>query len=324
MRNTLRGHLRCVVAATVVTSAMAIVSSVSAQGIADNSIFTDLLQRGVPFGGGFRRLPPPTLPDGLNANQQKAAIDAILALKAGKPTYKAFTDKAHNLNAPYVMVIDDLTPPFGGADQPGHSINLWFVCWGNLSAITDPKFLKAQFQPDQNDHIDVLQPNGLPMGIQTQKIPGGGDWFVHGQFMILSNDQRVQVRGTAHVMETTNNDSGTLAAIVDPRFNQNANFPNEWRPVLRNANGQGQRGPNGKPLLGEPTLYVSAGGYLKATKLIQPAGALLVEYHLVYDEPVGWFGPSKNLLRPKLTTKAQDDVRMFRRKVGDASAEKKE
>ncbi len=321
MRITLRGHLRCVVAAIVVANGMAMVSSASAQGVANNSVFADLLQRGVPFGGGFRRLPPPTLPDGLNANQQKAAIGAVIALKAGKPTYDAFTQ--NNLNAPYVMVIDDLNPPFGGAGQPGHSINLWFVAWGNLNVITDPKFLKAQFQPDPNDHIDVLQPTDLPMGIQTQKIPGGGDWFVHGQFMILSNDQRVQVRGTAHVMETTNNDSGTLGAIVDPRFNQNPNFPNEWRPVVRNANGQVQRGPNGKALLGQPSPYVSAGGYLKVTKLIQPAGALLVEYHLVYDEPAGWFG-DRNILRAKLNMKAQDDVRMFRRKVHDASTEKKD
>jgi hypothetical protein len=324
MRNTLRGHLRCVVTATVVASGMATVSSASAQGVANNSIFTDLLQRGVPFGGGFRRLPPPTLPDGLNANQQKAAIGAVLALKPSKPTYEAFTDKEHNLNAPYVMVIDDLTPPFGGANQPGHSINLWFVVWGQLNAITDPKFLKGQFQPDpNNDRIDVLQPGQLPMGIQTQKIPGVGEWFVHGQFMIFSTDQRVQVRGTARVMETTNNDSGTLAAIVDPRFNQNANFPNEWRPVQRNANGQVVKGPNGKALLGNPTLYVSAGGYLKATKLIQPAGALLVEYHLVFDEPAGWFG-GRDLLQSKLNTKALEDVRMFRRKVSDASAEKKD
>jgi hypothetical protein len=82
-------------------------------------------------------------------------------------------------------------------------------------------------------------------------------------------------------------------------------------------------GPNGQPLLGSPTTYVSAGGYLKATKLAQPNGALLVEYHLVYDEPAGWFD-GKNLLRPKLNTKAEDDVRLFRRKVRDASEEKKD
>ncbi|HEY2147332.1 MAG TPA: hypothetical protein VGH32_05310, partial [Pirellulales bacterium] len=76
--------------------------------------------------------------------------------------------------------------------------------------------------------------------------------------------------------------------------------------------------------LGPPSAYISAGGYLKATMLGQPAGALLVEYHLVYDEPPGWFGKSADLLRSKLYMKAEDDVRLFRRKVKDASEGKKD
>jgi hypothetical protein len=318
MRDTLRGYVRCVVAAAVAASGLMAVPSASAQGVVNNTIFTDLLQRGVPFGGSFRRLPTPTLVDGLTAPQQQQAIGAILARKPSRPTYQAFTED--KLNAPYVMFIDDLTPPFGGGNQPGHSIDLWFVVWGKLDAITDPKFLKQQFQPDANDRIDVLKPNELPMGVQPQKIAGVGEWFVHGQFMILSADKRVKVHATAHTMETTTNDSGTVAAIIDQRFNQNPTFPNEWRPVLRDANGQIRLDAKGQPLLGGPSPYVSAGGYLKATKLIQPAGALLVEYHLVYDEPVGWFG-GKNLLSPKLNAKAEDDVRMFRRKVIAASKE---
>jgi hypothetical protein len=315
MRDTLRGYVRCVVAAAVAAGGLMAVPSASAQGVANNTILNELLQRGVPFGNGFRRLPPPTLRDGLKADAQQQAINAVLARKPSKPTYAAFTQK--NLNAPYVMFIDDLTPPFGGPGQPGHSIDLWFVAWGDLKAMSDPKFLKQQFQPDSKDRIDVLQPAQLPMGIP---IPGGGEWFVHGQFMILSSDQRLQVRGTAHAMETSNKESSTLAAIVDPRFNQNPNFPNEWRPVQRDANGQIRRDAQGNMLLGQPSLYISAGGYLKTTRLVQPAGALLVEYHLVYDEPFGWFD-GKNLLRPKLNTKAEDDVRTFRRKVKAASEE---
>jgi hypothetical protein len=303
-----------------VTVGTEIASSAPAQAVANNTVLTELLQRGVPFNGNFRQLRPPSLPDGLNAAQQQQIINAILARKPNT-NFAAFTQKS--LNAPYVMSIDDLNPPFGGQNQPGHSIDLWFVAWGKLNVFTQPQFLKQQFQPDKNDRIDVLKPNELPMGIQTQQIPGRGDWFAHGQFTILSNDTRAQVRGTAHAMETTTPVSGTLAAIIDQRFNQNPNFPNEWRPILRDANGRVQIGPNGKPLVGPPAPYVSAGGYLKATQLVQPAGALLVEYHLVYDEPAGWFG-GKNLLRPKLTTKAEDDVRLFRRKVRDASEEKKD
>ena len=247
-----RGLMRCVVAAVVAAGGLMAASSAMAQGVAANTIFNDLLQRGVSFGGNVRRLPPPSLADGLNAAQQQQIINAILVRKSSKPTYAAFTQ--NKLNAPYVMFIDDLNPPFGGANQPGHSIDLWFVAWGKLNVITQPQFLKDQFQLDKNDRIDVLKANELPMGIQTQQIPGGGDWFVHGQFMILSNDQRALVRGTAHAMETTTPVSGTLAAMIDQRFNQNPNFPNEWRPVIRDANGKVQVGPNGKPLLGQPHL----------------------------------------------------------------------
>jgi hypothetical protein len=318
MRDTLRGYVRCIVAAAVAASGLMAVPSASAQGVANNTILNELLQRGVPFGNNFRRVRSPTLGDGMKAADQQKAIGPVLALKPNPPTYAAFTNA--NINAPFVMKIDNPDPPFGGANQPGHSIDLWFVVWGKLDAITDPKFLKQQFQPDANDRIDVLMPAELPMGIQTQKIAGGGEWFVHGQFMILSADKRVKVHGTAHTMETTTNDSGTVAAIIDQRFNQNPTFPNEWRPVLRDANGQIRLDAKGQPLLGGPSPYVSAGGYLKATKLIQPAGALLVEYHLVYEEPFGWFG-GKNLLRTKLNAKAEDDVRTFRRKVKAASEE---
>ena len=56
------------------------------------------------------------------------------------------------------------------------------------------------------------------------------------------------------------------------------------------------------------------GGYMKASRLAQPSGAVLVEYHLVFEEPQGWFGGS-NLLRSKLPLVCQDGVRKFRRRM---------
>lgn len=308
MRRKTHGFWCGVALAVILGAGLAMPETTHGQGQV-NPIFNDLVQKGVPFNGNFRRIRPPTLPDGLNAQQQQQEIQAVLNKRQGMPvTYQQFTN--NNLNAKYILLIDDLAPPFGGANQPGHSIDLWFVVWGQLPTITAPAFLKQQFQPDPNDKMDVLQPNDLPIEIKPQKIAGGGEWWVHGQFMLLSNDQRAQVRATARAFETTNQDSGTLGAIIDQRFNQNPKFPNEWRPVTGKAGGQ--------PQFGQPTPYVSAGGYVKITKLIQPAGALLVEYHMVYDEPNGWFG-GNNLLRPKLNTKTEDDVRSFRRKVKNAA-----
>ncbi len=316
MHTHLGASWRVVLAAAVVGAFDLVAAPAHAQAPAQapavNTIYNQLIQQGVPFGGAFRKIRPPTLTDGMTAAQQQQAIQPVLQKKPGAPlTYAAFT--LNNLNSKYVLLIDDLTPPFGGANQPGHSIDLWFVVWGQLATITDPNFLKQQFQPDPNDRIDVVQQADLPANLVPQKIAGGGEWWVHGQFMLLSNDKRAQVRGTAHTMETTNQDSGTLGAIVDQRFNQNPKFQNEWRPVTGINGGVVQLGP--------PQLYVSSGGYVKVTKLVQPAGALLVEYHMVYDEPNGWFG-GKNLLRSKLFTKTEDDVRAFRKKVKTAEAEK--
>jgi hypothetical protein len=92
---------------------------------------------------------------------------------------------------------------------------------------------------------------------------------------------------------------------VDPRFDNDRQFPNRWLPLARDEAGTQK--------LGQPHPYHAAGGYLKATRLHEPAGAVLVEYHLVFDEPAGWFSGA-NLLRSKLPIVCQDGVRRFRRR----------
>src|SRR5262249_8021493 len=142
-------------------------SSIRAQG--NNPVLNELWQKGVPMGAKFRVLPPLTMPDGLNAAGQKAVVEKILALKQGAPVnFDQFTKD--NLNGPYVLLIDAPQQP----PQPGHSIDLWFVVWGNLAKITAPAFLKQQFQLDQNDRIDVLKPANLPMGITPPQQPPAG------------------------------------------------------------------------------------------------------------------------------------------------------
>jgi len=313
-----------ILASAALAACWSATAAVYAQGQSANPIYDQLIQQGVAFGRASRKICPPTLPDGLNVAQQQQAIKKVLDAKnsnsTGKTiTYTEFIDKATGINAPYVLLINDNKLGYGGPAQPGHSIDLWFVVYGKLDAITDPKFLKEQFQPDSKDRIDVLKATDFPKGVPAL---GKGEWFVHGQFMIMSHDMRVRVRGTAHAMETTNADSGILAVITDRRFDNNPDFPNEWRPVVRDANQQVVRDARGDPQLGQPILYYSTGGYIKATKLVQPADAIVVEYHLVYDEPPAWFG-GKEFLRSKLYTKTQEDVRGFRRQVRDAQKEAK-
>jgi hypothetical protein len=97
-----------------------------------------------------------------------------------------------------------------------------------------------------------------------------------------------------------------VAISIDPRFNADAQFPNSWRGITRGT---------GRSLqLGEVQPYQAAGGYMKASRLVQPSGALLIEYHLAFEEPQGWFNGS-NLLRSKLPLLCQDGVRKFRRRM---------
>ncbi|HEX4000332.1 MAG TPA: hypothetical protein VHX65_17405 [Pirellulales bacterium] len=264
-----------------------------------------LLKSGVVFPGGqMRRLRPPSMADGLGAAGQKQAIQTVLAMQHSvRPVnYPQFMVK--NLNTPYVLLVDQ-DPQYDG-NQPGHSINLWFVVYGDLKTVADPKFLKKQFKPDNTGHLDTLTPDDLKRrNIVPRTIPAGNEWFVHGVFKLLQTQVLVQVQGTSRAVETTTKESTTLGCQIDRRFDGDSKFPNDWRPA-----------PGGV-VQNSPTPYDSFGGYAKVTRLVEPAGALFVEYHLVYDEPQGWFNGA-NLLRAKLPQATPGDVREFRRDVRTA------
>ena len=121
---------------------------------------------------------------------------------------------------------------------------------------------------------------------------------------------RVKVRGTMRARLTRGKESVILAATLDPRFAEDREFPNSWRPLhLDDA---------GRMITGPARTYAGAAWYCKATKLKQPKGAVLIEYHIVFDEPEGWFNGA-NLLRSKLPLLAQDGVRKFRRRFAEKS-----
>ncbi len=286
-----------------------VVTVATARAQSGNPLLDDLFKTGVPIGqAGAQKLRPPTLTDGMSAAEQKAAVDAVLAVKLGQPiNYAAFT--VDNLNTPEVFVVD--LAPLNG---PGHTVDLWFVVHDKLTRLADSQFLKNQFKLDPKTKTTTLEAADLTQrNIAPQTIPGGRENYVHGASQILPTDVRVQVEATSHIVQTTTAASTTIAGLIDQRFNQDAKFPNVWRPAIRNANGT-------LVGFGNPALYYSTGAYTRITELVDPPGSQLVEYHLVYDEPQAWFDGS-NLLRSKLPVQAKDDVRSFRRKLKMAKAE---
>ena len=97
-----------------------------------------------------------------------------------------------------------------------------------------------------------------------------------------------------------------VAQRIDSRFSKDGEYPNQWRPVKLSE--------DGKYDVGTPTVYAGVGSYGRAIPLAQPAGTILFEFHLVFEEPHEWFD-GVNLIRSKLPLAVQDQLRTFRRKL---------
>jgi hypothetical protein len=123
---------------------------------------------------------------------------------------------------------------------------------------------------------------------------------------------RVKATLVMQSMLTRTSDSVVVAAVLDPRFDHDPEFPNSWQSIHRDE--------AGRTTIDKPRPYAGMGWYCKATRLLQPAGAVFIEYHLVFDEPQGWFNGA-NLLRSKLPLVVQDGIRKFRRRfAGQANS----
>ncbi len=121
---------------------------------------------------------------------------------------------------------------------------------------------------------------------------------------------RVEVSATRHALLGQTASSVVLAARVDPRFVRDAQYPNQWRTVTRNA--------VAALVFGKPQPYAGAGFYVKVTRLARPAEAIFVEYHSAFHEPHGWF-EGENTLRAKLPLIAEHEAKQFRGRLAKAS-----
>jgi hypothetical protein len=294
---------RCLVSAVVVCA----VSSVThAQ---TNPVYVELTQRGVvvPKGPALK-LPAPTMADGLDAASQRKSLESIADER--RPV-DALLRKG--VTAPIIFKSGDdkASAATGGT---GKRVDFWFVVYGDLKKIADEGFWadkkdKSEDDPDPNDAQftgKLLTPEELKER-KIEPLVSPGIVENYGTFDVqLFN--RVRVRGTMQSVQTQTDESVTYAAILDPRFANDKKYPNQWQSISRDDAGKLQYGPL-KP-------YAGMGSYAKATTLKEPKGAILVEYHMAFDEPEGWFRGA-NVIRTKLPIIVQDNVKKLRRKLAE-------
>ena len=270
-----------------------------------NEILNHLLTKGGLPGAGDMVLPTPTMPDGLDQAGQRAGIAAIAD---ANHTLESLERKT--VVAPLILKVAGDDP--AEKQRTLRRVDLWFIAYGKLDTIANESFWKSVRNSSADRDDDDWSP--IRTGILTadelraRNITDPEDERHLTADLTLFN--RVRVSTTMQAKQTRSSESVTLAAMIDPRFADDKEYPNRWWPLSRDDVGHLQQG--------EPHPYPTAGWYYKATALHEPAGAIFVEYHILFDEPEGWFDGA-NLLRSKLPLVVQEGVRRFRRQLAKGS-----
>lgn len=238
---------------------------------------------------GATPLPAPYMADGLTAEQQRSVIDKL-------PGRNQEVDEMLRLSpvAPLAVKFNELSSK--NSSEPIRSIDLAFVTPGSLEKLARTDVLDRLLNSGRNDA------SIKPLTNAPQAVKDAHEAQAHVSLPIMD---RVLLEGTIHTMWTKNVQSLVLAGRLDPRFTNDAQYPNRWQTLQRD--GEGKVKPTGVP---KP--YEAAAFYFKFTPLTGVPDALFVEWHLVFAEPAGWFDGA-NLLRSKLPIVLQTKIRAFRR-----------
>lgn len=283
-------------------SAILLGLAITAAGVHEtqNPLYAELQEGAVRAEGQvLAALPAPTMPDTADAQATAAALQTI-PLRV--PQREFLRD---SVVAPYALKVGELTDTAVGIRL--RSVDIWFVVHGELQVLQQNRELLEGFLRESNGEIHTLQPEELAArGIVLDGQLASRTHYWHGSSTLLD---RVLLSVTTWTLSSDTPSSTVLAGLVDPRFADDAEFRNRWQSVELIPGGQ---------KLGQPQPYHASVFYWKATQLQEPAGAILVEYHSLFEQPADWFG-GHDLLRSKLPMVVQDEVRTFRRKLKKAA-----
>jgi hypothetical protein len=261
-----------------------------------NPIFAEALRSGFHADGATITFPAPILKDGLDAGQQHAAL-----LKPSG-SERALADLLRNsVTAPFILKLRDQKT----TDSTVRMIDLWFAVRGDLNTL-DPIEVAGQSggktveAGNMRFESRVLADDELkPHGRSSRRGRDFARWFVHIKGRLLD---RIAVEATDEVVATRTDESMVIAGHTDPAFDSDSTLANRWWTLSQD----GQRG-SGQSFHGGLS-------YVKISRLKEPAGSLIVEFHAAFTEPEAWFQGAP-ILRSKFAPIAQDQIRKLRREL---------
>lgn len=297
--------------------------TLAAQAEDANPLFEELTSKGVEVGAAKPAvLAKPLMADGLDASAQRAALEAIPGRTAVQSIPRMLQK---SLEAPLVLTMKTRGET---ADARIQQVDLYFIVYGDIDAISNEDFLKEQAEEERKEREAERRQRGeqAPQE-EKQAVSLTAEQLAARDIKLLSGDperegyshgsaeifDRVLSTGTSHSLRTRTAEGVIVASTLDPRFADDAEFPNFWQSIERDELGRAKYGKK------QP--YFGSGTFTKATALHEPKGAVFVEIHTVFREPNGWFNKT-NLLSSKLPIAAKDNVRKFRRKLEDAKKKK--
>ncbi len=275
----------------------------------DDPILRDLVSPGVQVVEGKR---VPLIAPTPRAVSDKNEIQRILTSAAGDRLLEEFLRPSPV--APFNLKMESLTT--SDEKRYAQKVDVWFVAYGKLATLRDKKLLDelaatadAETKSAYRAEGGEVTPDMLEkLGVKLLESETEREGFASFSSPLLD---RVLVSGVVHTWQTVTQDQMMVSSLLDDRFASISALANRWQSIADNG--------TEKPSLGPHQPYIGFGGYLAATQLSEPAGALLIEAHVVFHEPEGWFRGA-NLLRSKLPIAIQEQIRTFRRKL--AAAEK--
>jgi len=261
-----------------------------------NPVYVDAIRSGFHADGATIRLPGPILKDGLDANQQHAAL---LKLSGSE---RALADLLRDsVTAPFLLKVRDQKM----TDATVRIVDLWFVVRGDLASL-DPVEVANQASGKAVEAGKMRFASRLltddELKLRGRSSHRGRDltrWFVHLEGRLLD---RIAVEATNEAVATRTEESMVIAGRTDPVFDSDTTLANRWRTL-----GQDGQAGSGQPFRGGLS-------YAKISRLKQPPGSLLVEFHGAFSEPEAWFQGAP-ILRSKFGPIAQDQIRRLRREL---------
>jgi hypothetical protein len=270
---------------------------------AETPLLDQLTEKGISLAGGqVLKAAPVTLADGLSAAEQRAAIEKVAAKK--NYSFERFTKDSSV--APFVLEMASIKNAAG--QRTGQTADLWFIAYGSIAALKDQKLLDelSEGKGSDNPNMEMRELTAEELkarGIVIKPRPEASEAYQYFNMPLLD---RVQLEGVSRAIKTETDESVLITSVLIEGKADDAQLGTVWRPL--------QRDDLGRLKPGDPSAYSAYGGYAKITQLKEPAGALFIELHVVFEEPQGWFRGA-NLLRSKMPISLQDSIRKFRPKL---------